>query len=304
VSEEVARAAHMLRTGGLVAFPTETVYGLGADASNANAVRRLYAVKGRPSDHPVIVHVGDAAQLDAIGRDVPAIARELASAFWPGPLTLVVHRRVDAVVDEVTGGRATVAVRVPDHPMALALLQHFDGGVAAPSANRFGKVSPTTAAHVRADIGDDVAVVLDGGPCRVGVESTIVDVTGSAPVLLRLGGVPERELAKVVGAALEHRTTGDIAAPGTLPSHYAPHARLVLTSATDVDARMEELRSRGHRVALLGAPADNEEYARVLYARLRDADATGADVIVAVEPDDDGGFGAAVRDRLGRAARG
>jgi L-threonylcarbamoyladenylate synthase len=304
VSEEVARAVDALRRGGLVAFPTETVYGLGADASNVSAVRRLYAVKGRPSDHPVIVHVGDTAELDSIGRDIPPIARGLATAFWPGPLTLVVQRRLDAVVDDVTGGRATVAVRVPDHPLALALLREFNGAVAAPSANRFGKVSPTTAAHVHDDLGADVDVVLDGGPCRVGVESTIVDVTGAAPVLLRLGGVPERALAQVAGAALAHRTTGEVAAPGTLPSHYAPRARLVLSAAAEADARAAELRSQGHHVALLTAPANNEEYARVLYARLRDADATGADVIVAVEPDDDGGFGATVRDRLERAARG
>jgi L-threonylcarbamoyladenylate synthase len=304
VSEEVARAADVLRGGGLVAFPTETVYGLGADASNANAVRRLYAVKGRPANHPVIVHVGDAAQLDAIGRDIPAIARELASEFWPGPLTIVVHRRPEAVADEVTGGRATVAVRVPDHPLALALLEAFDGGVAAPSANRFGKVSPTTAAHVRADLHDDVDVVLDGGPCRVGVESTIVDVTGDAPILLRLGGVPEDAVTRVIGTTLSRQTTGTIAAPGTLPSHYAPNAHVELVRSHDAETRVRELREQGIRVAFVDPPPSNEEYARVLYARLRAADESGAAVIVAVEPDDDGAFGAAVRDRLRRAAAG
>lgn len=304
MSDDVTRAADALRAGGLVAFPTETVYGLGADASNSKAVQRLYAVKGRPADHPVIVHVGTAAQLDAIGFGVSETARVLAAKFWPGPLTLVVRRHPGAVVDEVTGGRDTVAVRVPDHAIALALLQEFDGAVAAPSANRFGKVSPTTAAHVRSDLGEDVDVVLDGGACRVGVESTIIDVAGNAPVLLRLGGVPEGEIAKVVGAELARRTAGTVAAPGTLPSHYAPNTRLALARAADVDAMISDLRKQGKRVAILSAPANNEDYARVLYARLRDADATGADVIIAIEPEDDGGFGATVRDRLRRAARG
>jgi len=304
VSDDVTRAAGVLRAGGLVAFPTETVYGLGADASNAAALRRLYAVKRRPADHPVIVHVGTAAQLDDLAADVPAVARVLARACWPGPLTLVVRRRPGAVADEATGGRDTVGVRVPDHPLARALLDAFGGPVAAPSANRFGKVSPTTARHVRDDLDGDVDVILDGGPCDVGVESTIVDVTGDAPVVLRVGGVSEAHLADLLSRAPDRLTDGGIAAPGTLPSHYAPNARVELVRAQDIPVRVESLRASGRHVAVLDAPGDVAEYARVLYARLRDADARHVDVILATLPEDDGSIGAAVRDRLERAARG
>ncbi|MDP9333086.1 MAG: L-threonylcarbamoyladenylate synthase, partial [Actinomycetota bacterium] len=225
---DIAHAADVLRSGGLVAFPTETVYGLGADATNPRALRRLFAVKERPVDHPVIVHVARAEQLDDLGRDVPEIAHALAEACWPGPLTLVVRRRVDRVAGEATGGRDTVGIRVPDHPVARALLDAFGGSIAAPSANRFGRVSPTTAQHVHDDLGGDVDLVLDGGPCTVGVESTIVDVTGAEPVVLRVGGISEERLAELVGAQLARRTAGEIAAPGTLESHYAPEARVEL----------------------------------------------------------------------------
>src|SRR5262249_40122128 len=190
VSVDVAHAAEMLRHGGLVAFPTETVYGLGADARNASAVKRLYAVKGRPADHPVIVHVARAEQLDAIARDVPDGARALAADNWPGPLTLIVKRRVGVIVDEVTGGRDTVGVPVPNHPLGVELLDGFEGPTPAPSANRFGRVSPPPAAHVHADLNGDVDLILDGGPCAVGVESTIVDVTSDEPRVVRLGGAP------------------------------------------------------------------------------------------------------------------
>ncbi len=303
-ADEMARAVETLRAGGLVAFPTETVYGLGADASSSSALRRLYAVKRRPVDHPVIVHVGEAAQLDDLASHVPEVARVLARACWPGPLTLVVRRRPGAVADEATGGRDTVGIRVPDHPMARALLDAFGGAVAAPSANRFGKVSPTTAQHVRDDLGDDVDVVIDGGPCAVGVESTIVDVTGDAPIVLRVGGVGEARLAELVSQPLARSTKGEIAASGTLPSHYAPNARVELVHAHEVDARIEMLRASGRRVGVLDAPADAAEYARVLYTRLREADAPHVDVILATVPEDDGSIAAAVRDRLERAARG
>ena len=184
--------AGVLRAGGLVAFPTETVYGLGADAANADAVRRLFAVKGRPADHPLIVHLATADALDAYAESVTDAARALANACWPGPLTLVVRLRDGVIASEVTGGRATVALRVPAHPVAHALLREFGGGVAAPSANRFGRVSPTTAAHVHSDLGSDVDLVLDGGPTTIGVESTIVDCSGVEPAILRLGGVDAR----------------------------------------------------------------------------------------------------------------
>jgi L-threonylcarbamoyladenylate synthase len=301
--EEITRAAELLRSGGLVAFPTETVYGLGADAANSAALRRLYAVKGRPASHPVIVHVARTELLDDLAVDIPDAARVLAHAFWPGPLTLVVKRRPGAVADEVTGGRDTVGVRVPNQPQALALLDAFGGPVAAPSANRFGKVSPTTAAHVRSDLGDDVDLVLDGGPCRVGVESTIVDVSRKSPAILRVGGVTSEELERVLGARPTPLTSGEVAAPGTLAQHYAPNARLELVAADELDARIAELRAQGTKVAALAAPNDPGEYARVLYARLRAADALDVDVIVAPIPSDGGGIAVAVRDRLFRAAR-
>lgn len=298
----IARAVEILRKGGLVAFPTETVYGLGADAANPRALAHLFAVKGRPTDHPVIVHVARAAQLDELGRDVSDVAHTFADAFWPGPLTIVVRRDVERVAPEATGGRDTVGIRVPDHPVALALLDGFGGGVAAPSANRFGRVSPTTAQHVRDDLGDDVDFVLDGGPSAVGVESTIVDVSGPKPLILRVGGIGAEQLAEVNGCALAYRTDGAIAAPGTLASHYAPNARVELLEARMLEIRAAQLRADGLSVGILAAPADVDDYARVLYQRLRALDRRGVDVILAVAPTDGAGIGAAVADRLRRAA--
>ncbi|MBM3659894.1 MAG: threonylcarbamoyl-AMP synthase [Actinobacteria bacterium] len=311
----VRDAVAVLRRGGLVAFPTETVYGLGADASSAAAVRRLYAVKGRPAHHPVIVHLGGADALDEWAAAVPPSARLLAEAFWPGPLTLVL-RRSARVPDAVTGGRDTVGLRVPDQPLALALLRAFGGGVAAPSANRFGRVSPTTAADVRADLGADVDLVLDGGPCRIGVESTIVDCTGEEPVIARLGGVPREDVERCLGRAVEVRDRGAVAAPGTLASHYAPRARVHVVDAAGVPDTAAGLLGVGRAVGLLAldapgglpagvrvlaAPADVGEYARVLYTRLREADALGLDDLLVIPPPPTG-LGAAVADRLGRAA--
>jgi L-threonylcarbamoyladenylate synthase len=314
----VTHAVEVLRAGGLVAFPTETVYGLGADASNENAVRRLFAVKGRPPSHPVIAHLGRQATLDDWAVDVSEHARALAAALWPGPCTLVVRRKPGTIVDEVTGGRDTVGLRVPDHPLALELLDTFGGAVAAPSANRFGRVSPTTAAHVRADLGDDVDVVLDGGPCAVGVESTIVDCTSATPSVLRLGGVPVERIEHIIGVPLAQKTQGEVAAPGTLEAHYAPRARVEVVAADEVARRAGELSAAGSRVGILNPPAgtvladesvvlatfrDPDEYARRLYQQLRDADAAQLDVVLAVPPPD-AGVGRAVRDRLRRAAAG
>src|SRR5262245_62617374 len=290
---DIVRAAEILRRGGLVAFPTETVYGLGADAGNPAAVARLYAVKGRPGNHPVIVHVGAPSQLADWAADVPEAARRLGDALWPGPLTVVV-RRAASVPDAVTGGGDTVGVRVPDQPVALALLRAFGSGIAAPSANRFGRVSPTTADHVRADLGSDVDLVIDGGPCAVGVESTIVDVTGREPSVLRVGGVSEARLAGVVGAPLARRTSGEVAAPGTLVAHYSPRARVELVDAEGFKERSEQLRAQGSTVGVLEAHADVTEYARVLYARLRELDERGVDVILAAAPAETGDLGAAV----------
>ena len=215
---DITRAVEALRRGRLVAFPTETVYGLAADAASTDALSRLYAVKGRPPDHPVIVHVAAPDALDEWAARVPAAARRLADEVWPGPLTIVLERS-DRVPDAVTGGGDTVGVRVPDQHVALALLRAFGGGIAAPSANRFGRVSPTTAEHVRADLGADVDVVLDDGPCSVGVESTIVDCSGAEPVILRPGGVSRERIAELVGRPVAVRSDGLVRAPGTIKSH-------------------------------------------------------------------------------------
>lgn len=313
--DAITRAAEVLRRGGLVAFPTETVYGLGADAGSRRAVRRLYAVKGRPPEHPVIVHLGDPGELDRWGREIGDDARTLARACWPGPLTLVV-RRAPHVIDEVSGGLDTVGLRVPDQPVALALLTAFGGGVAAPSANRFGRVSPTTAADVREDLGDDVDVVLDGGPCRVGVESTIVDCSGPDPVVLRPGGVPAERLADILGRPVPADRSGAGRAPGTLPSHYAPRATVELVTAAALPDRAAAHAVAGRSVGVLalgppnelpagvvvlGPPDDVERYAHDLYSHLREADARALDVVLAVAPGE-AGIGSAVADRLRRAA--
>ena len=309
----VLDAVAVLERGGLVAFPTETVYGLGADASDPAAVARIFRVKGRPASHPVIVHVGGTADLRRWAETVPATALRLADALWPGPLTLVV-RRSHHVPDVVTGGGPTVAVRSPAHPLAQALLEAFGGGIAAPSANRFGRVSPTTAADVRADLGDDVDLILDGGPCRVGVESTIVDCTRDTVAVLRPGGVPVEVLEDVLRAPVARRGgPGAPAAPGTLPAHYAPRARVVV-AATVAEAVDRAAGATGRRGLLLPHPAavpegvdllvagdDPAAYARSLYALLREADRLGLALLVAVPPPEDG-VGAAVADRLRRAA--
>lgn len=313
--EVIAAAVRALGEGRLVAFPTETVYGLGADAANPEAIRRLYTVKGRPPTHPVIVHLGEADQLDEWAVAVSDLAHELARACWPGPLTLVL-RRSRRVPDEVTGGRDTVGLRVPGHPVALSLLRGFDGAVAAPSANRFGRVSPTTAADVRTELGDDVGVVLDGGPCEVGIESTIVDCTGADPVILRPGGVTREVVEEIAGGPVPVATDALGRAPGTLASHYAPRARVLVVGAGDVADRAAAALEEGNcvgvlaekrpdglpaGVVLLEAPYDADDYARVLYARLRAADEEHLDVLLAVPPAEMG-IGTAVADRLRRAA--
>lgn len=308
---DIGTAARALRAGRLVAFPTETVYGLGADASNPAAVARIFEVKGRPADHPVIVHLPGAEHLERWALDVPDEARALAAACWPGPLTLVL-RRGRHVPDVVTGGRDTVGLRVPAHPVAQALLAAFGGGIAAPSANRFGRVSPTTATHVRHDLGDDVEVILDGGPATVGVESTIVELVGPRPVVLRHGGVPAERLEEILGRQVERRAQGPARAPGMLEAHYAPRARVeVVDDVATAVARAAATPQAGvlapgdapvpASLPHLDAGADAETYARVLYARLREADEIGLVLLVAVAPPDEG-IGTAVRDRLRRAA--
>lgn len=298
VTTDVGRALEVLRVGGLVAIPTETVYGLAADASNEAAVRRIFAAKGRPADHPLIVHVASADHLDEWAAEVPPPARLLADTCWPGPLTLLV-RRAERVLDVVTGGRPTVGVRVPAHPLTLELLERFGGGLAAPSANRFGKVSPTTAQHVVDDLGDAVDLVLDGGPCPIGVESTIVDCTTEPPQVLRPGGIPTEQVATLLSGALAG-ASGPSRASGMLDSHYAPNARVTLV---DTPAEAAELAARQPGAMVIDRTDDLAAYARLLYADLRAADARGAEVIVAVLPPAEG-LGHAILDRLHKAAAG
>jgi L-threonylcarbamoyladenylate synthase len=299
--DRVAAAVRVLRAGGLVAVPTETVYGLGADAANPDAVRRVYAVKGRPADHPLIVHIASAEALPRWAATVPPAAESLAAACWPGPLTVVLHRRPD-VDPTVTGGRDTIALRVPAHALTLAVLAAFGGGIAAPSANRFGHVSPTTAQHVRDDLGDDVDLVLEGGPCTVGVESTIIDLTVSPPSVLRPGGIPLEALEAIVEGPVRGEDTGPRRAPGMLASHYAPRARVELVEdPVEAAARVEALGADGVPAGLLDPGPDPDAYARHLYEWLRRADEDGLEVLVAVPPTATG-LGWAVRDRLRKAA--
>ena len=314
---EIVQAVAVLRAGGLVAFPTETVYGLGADASNAEAVRRIYAVKRRPADHPVIVHLADAIQVANWSREVPEDAHRLARRFWPGPLTLVL-RRAAGVSDLVTGGQDTVAVRVPAHPVAQRLLRGFGRGIAAPSANRFGRVSATTAEHVRQEFGSAVACVLDGGEADVGIESTIVDLSGEAARLLRPGAITADAVAAVIGHALAGPGAAPPRAPGTLAAHYAPATPLVLAESDLLPELAASLIRQGKKVAALArsqarpleprliwlaAPADATGYAHALYASLRQLDAAGCDAILVERPPTDTSW-AAVNDRLARAAAG
>ena len=313
--EEIAYAAGILRSGGLVAFPTETVYGLGADATNERAVARIFATKGRPVDHPVIVHLGAVDELERWARDVPAVAWRLAARFWPGPLTLIL-KRAPGVSDALTGGQDTVGLRVPNHPVALALLQAFGGGLAAPSANRFGRISPTLAAHVLAEFGDAVDCVIDGGPCAVGLESTILDLSGTRPRVLRPGAVTPDALAETLGEPPTTRVTGGPRAPGRLASHYAPDTPLRLVESAALESTIQSLTAVQQLVAVLslhppttGAaqchwmtmPADATEYAHVLYARLRDIDSRGCRVILVELPPVTMAW-EAVHDRLLRAA--
>jgi L-threonylcarbamoyladenylate synthase len=275
------------------------VYGLAADVSNAAAVRRIYAIKGRPLDHPLIVHLPNATHLERYAIDIPAAAHVLVDRFWPGPLTLVL-RKSDAVPLAVTGGQQTVALRTIDHPLAQAILLRFGGAVAAPSANRFGRVSPTSADHVRTDLGDDVDLIVDGGPSRIGVESTIVDLSGDVPVILRQGAIGATALADALGVPVAQGGSA-VRAPGMLAAHYAPRAALLAVEETALASTAAELRASGGHVAELTLPEDPRAAARTLYASLRALDSQGFDtIVVALPPDIEAN--AAVRDRLQRAA--
>jgi len=337
----IAQAAAVLKAGGLVGLPTETVYGLAADASNPVAIAKIFAAKGRPSDHPVIVHLAQARQISDWAIDIPDEAWTLARAFWPGPLTLIL-KRAPHVLDAVTGGQDTVGLRVPSHPVAQAVLAAFGGGIAAPSANKFGRVSPTTAQHVKDEFGDAVDLVLDGGACEVGIESTIIDCSGAVPRILRPGAITATMLAGALGETymavaeqflrtrekireIEQRALAKIGkepsgekqprVSGSLDAHYAPRTRLELAASDKLPGALAQRADL--RVALLSrtrptgpftghwrqAAQDPAVYARELYAHLRDLDGVGADVML-VEAPPQGAEWDGVNDRLRRAAFG
>ncbi|MDR1424717.1 MAG: threonylcarbamoyl-AMP synthase [Azoarcus sp.] len=336
-ADPIAAAVARLCAGELVALPTETVYGLGADAANPAAVAKIYAAKGRPADHPLIVHLADARPLAQWAADIPPAARALAEAYWPGPLTLILKKQV-WVPDAVTGGQDTVGLRVPNHPLALALLAAFaqarkpaPAGVAAPSANRFGCVSPTTAMHVREELGDKVALILDGGPCAVGIESTIVDFSRAAAEILRPGVISAADIERVTGilphvrgaqanagAVSAEATAPAPRASGTLAAHYAPRTPLRLAASAALSAEIDRLLRDGKKLAVLArastppgdtsirwlvAPRDPAGFAQALYANLRALDALGVDLIVLEDVPRNAAW-QAVADRLGRAAAG
>jgi L-threonylcarbamoyladenylate synthase len=307
---EIRRAAEILRAGGLVAFPTETVYGLGADASNGAAVARLYAAKGRPAAHPVIVHFADADSAFQWAREVPQAARQLAARFWPGPLTLILKRSAKAG-DFVTGGQDSVGLRVPSHPVAQLLLREFGGGVAAPSANLFGNVSPTSAAHVREDLGRQVDLLLEGGSSEVGIESTILDLSGGSPVLLRPGFISKSDIEEALHSQISEKSADSPRHSGGLERHYAPKTPALLVPPHALDA---EIAKRGTAVAVLAfsrpdervnywirMPREPQAYAQRLYAALRELDGAACETIL-IEMPPEAAEWTAVRDRLWRAA--
>ncbi|MBA3034194.1 MAG: threonylcarbamoyl-AMP synthase [Gammaproteobacteria bacterium] len=323
---DIQRAVVLLRAGELVAFPTETVYGLGANARNPEAVAKIFTAKGRPADHPLIVHIAEIAHLEYWARDIPEVAWVLAKAFWPGPLTLILKRQPD-VPDAVTGGQDTVGLRMPNHPVALELLRAFAdaggaaGGLAAPSANRFGRISPTTAQHVRDDLGDAVSLILDGGPCTVGIESTIVDLTGPRTTILRPGMLSPFDIGRVLGRMpemadnpLSPRTPRT---SGTLEAHYAPRTPLQIMPNDSLPIVLRDSLVRREHVAVLAtfpapfdhpliswqvAPADPAGFARDLYANLRKLDSLGCARMFIEKPV--GQPWQAIADRLKRAAAG
>lgn len=312
--QSIAHAAELLRAGQLVAFPTETVYGLGADAANPQAVARIFAAKGRPDDHPLIVHIANAAQIGDWAAETPAAAMRLAQAFWPGPLTMILNKKAEVPL-AVTGGQQTVALRVPANPVARQLLEAFGGGVAAPSANRFGHISPTQASHVAEELGDKVACILDGGPCSVGVESTIIDLTDDQPAILRPGRITRSQLKAVLQTEIRLSPQSKIRAPGMLAVHYAPNTMSLLCPPGTLNAMIDEFCSKGKQIGILvyspaaaqapcrhliRLPEHAEHYESELYSSLRELDKLHLDTILIEQPPSDEAW-AAVNDRLSKA---
>ena len=316
----IEHATKLLHQGRLVAFPTETVYGLGADASNPEAIRRIFKVKNRPANHPLIVHISGVEQLKDWAQKIPESAKTLASAFWPGPLTFILNKKPDVPL-EVTGGQNTIALRMPDHPVALALLSKFEGGIAAPSANIYCRISPTQASHVEDELGDSVDMILDGGACKIGVESTIVDLTGPIPKLLRPGLISKAEIEGVLGIEImtadttSENSSQNNRAPGMNAVHYAPITPTALCEHDKLTAVLNNLRVQNKRVGLLSyqfnppenrfmnmlcMPEQAESYAQILYACLRELDNKGLDIILIEQtPDTDDWI--AINDRINKA---
>lgn len=316
-SVAIERAAELLKQGGLIAFPTETVYGLGADARNPDAVRRIFEAKGRPADHPLIVHLAYGKQMHDWAIDIPDAAFKLAEQFWPGPLAIILKRHTD-VPSVVTGGQDTVGLRVPNHPVALHLLRIFGGGIAAPSANRFCRISPTRAEHVEEELGDEVDMILDGGDCRVGLESTIIDLSGRLPVLIRPGQISLAELELVLQTEVEVHGAGnkaDLRAPGLLAVHYAPATPASRCKSEQLQEMLYELTMEGKSVGVLlygstltetenlhviQAPLKPGSYAQILYAALRQLDHLNPDIILVEQPPENDDW-RAINDRLKKA---
>lgn len=299
IGTDVDRALEILRNGGLVGLPTETVYGLAADASQKNAVAKIFATKGRPNNHPLIIHVASIEEARIWSSLWPHSAELLGSTYWPGPLSVVVNKAPEVLV-EVTGGQQTVALRVPGHSMAIELLTRFKGGLAAPSANKFGKVSPTMAQHVWDDLGTSVDYILDGGPCDVGLESTIVDCTADNAVVLRPGGISAEDIQKIV--ALGSDESGMSRAPGMLPAHYAPNCEVTLFEESSEAIRMSES-SETSTQRVIDASIDPLAFASSMYAQLRQCDADQIQKLFVILPQPLG-IGLAIRDRLTKAAHG
>lgn len=312
---DIAFAVSVLRSGGLVAFPTETVYGLGADAWNECAVKTVFSTKGRPLDHPLIVHLATAAEMTCWARDIPDIAWRIAERFWPGPLTLIL-RRAPGVSDAVTGGQDTIGLRVPAHPVALALIKAFGGGIAAPSANRFGRISPTCAAHVLAEFGSSLPCVIDGGRCEIGLESTILDLSGGSPRVLRPGAITPAALNQILNTEFTTSTNNVPRVPGSLASHYAPETPLRLIPGAELKAAALALLQRGKKVTVVSShpdeihqggchwlitPGNAAQYGQNLYALLREIDKSACDYILIEIPPAQMQWDA-VNDRLTRAA--
>jgi L-threonylcarbamoyladenylate synthase len=313
--DDIAFAVNVLRSGGLVAFPTETVYGLGADAANERAVMTVFSTKGRPADHPLIVHLASAAEMTRWALDIPDVAWRIAERFWPGPLTLIL-RRAPGVSDAVTGGQDTIGLRVPAHPVALALLKAFGGGIAAPSANRFGCISPTSAAHVLAEFGHSLPCVIDGGRCEIGLESTILDLSGGSPRVLRPGAITPAALNQILNTEFATSTDNVPRVPGSLASHYAPETPLRLLPRAELKAAALALLQRGQTVTVVSSqpaeihqsachwlmmPDNAAQYGQSLYALLRDIDKSACDYILIELPPAQMQW-EAVNDRLTRAA--